>query len=294
MRNIAACYSDHAIKVSDSYCSGPSNRPYVLPNPPPSIREAVSSIYKAKLSVSMKQVLIKIIWCSLSGLGFTVSLCEGNPSSSSSSSPSSYSSRQLRKVKGSKKFESCNSEIEIIWDLSWAKYGPGPEPVSGYYIAIFIDSELGLLLGDMKEEIELTMEYAKFSIISRVERFSGNGGVYSTKARFSESGLRHEIMIRLFGEGLEVSVDKKRVMKVERLQWNFRGNETMFVDGMVVDMMWDVHDWLFKSSELCCSGSAVFMFRTRSGVDSRLWLDEKIMDHRFGFSLLICACKNPD
>ncbi|KAI5425585.1 hypothetical protein KIW84_031410, partial [Lathyrus oleraceus] len=93
-------------------------------------------------------------------------------------------------------------------------------------------------------------------------------------------------------------MDKKMVFQVKRLKWNFRGNQTIFVDGLVVDMMWDLHDWIFNHHSND-SVSCVFMFRTRSGLDSRLWLEEKNLQKekeqdRIGFSLLICGCKKPD
>ena len=56
-------------------------------------------------------------------------------------------------------------------------------------------------------------------------------------------------------------------------------------------LAWDVHNWFFNPA----SGYAVFMFRTRSGLDSRLWLEEKIAQKdkdRVEFSLLIYAYKN--
>ncbi|KAE8700206.1 Phosphoglycerate/bisphosphoglycerate mutase family protein isoform 1 [Hibiscus syriacus] len=52
----------------------------------------------------------------------------------------------------------------------------------------------------------------------------------------------------------------------------------------LVDLMWDVHDWLFNPA----AGSAFFMFRTRSEVDSQLWVVQEDED-RFEFSLLIAA-----
>ena len=65
------------------------------------------------------------------------------------------------------------------------------------------------------------------------------------------------------------------------------------MDGLLVDLLWDVHDWFFNPN----SGNAVFMFRTRSGMDSRLWLEEKLVERdqqeRVEFSLLIYAFKSP-
>lgn len=91
-------------------------------------------------------------------------------------------------------------------------------------------------------------------------------------------------------------IDKKQVFEVKRLRWNFRGNQTIFLDGSVVDMMWDVYDWLFRPESAAETTAAVaaFMFRTRRGLDSRLWLEEKTKQEKPGFSLLIRARKNPD
>ncbi|KAK3004161.1 hypothetical protein RJ639_019573 [Escallonia herrerae] len=301
MRNIATCYSEHAIKVSDSYCSGPSNnQAYLSPNLNPSIQNAVVCIYKVKLS-SSKQFLITLTWCNLTDQGFTISIIHDQPS------PAQLKPKcwQLHKSKGTKRFESCNSRIDIAWDISSAKYDSSPEPVKRFYIAALIDSEISLLLGDMEEDVHLkkllcNFTAAQFSLISRSEHFSG-GAVYSTKAQFCDSGMCHDILVKCMTEArgprysaLSVWIDKKNVVQVKRLQWNFRGNQTIFLDGLVVDMMWDVHDWFFNPK----FGHAVFMFRPRSGLDNRLWLEEKKLEQteqeKVGFSLLICACKDPD
>lgn len=196
--------------------------------------------------------------------------------------------------------ESGNSSIEVLWDLSNAKYDTGPEPVDGFYVLVMVDSEIGLILGDMAEEAatkKFKTTAADVSLISRREHCSGNN-LYSTKAQFSDTGIAHDIVIRCSGETegvrtpvLSVIIDKKTVIRVKRLQWNFRGNQTIFVDNLLVDLMWDVHDWFFNPA----SGYAVFMFRTRSGLDSRLWLEEKLVQkdqERLEFSLLIYACKS--
>ncbi|MCD7471225.1 hypothetical protein HAX54_011543 [Datura stramonium] len=150
----------------------------------------------------------------------------------------------------------------------------GPEPIDRYYVLVTFDSELGLILGDMKEKFKnWNSTMAKCTLISRQEHFSGNT-LYSTKAQFCDNGLKHDILISCGGENegknhqvLSVCVDKKMVIRVKRLQWNFRGNQSIFLDGLLVDLMWDVHDWFFNST----SGCAVFMFRTRSGLESSRW-----------------------
>ncbi|KAL7115339.1 hypothetical protein ACP275_04G178000 [Erythranthe tilingii] len=68
--------------------------------------------------------------------------------------------------------------------------------------------------------------------------------------------------------------------------------KTIFLDGLLVDLMWDVFDWFYNPGAL---GNAVFMFRTRSGLDSRLWLEEKMVQKdldKVDFSFIIYACKN--
>ncbi|XP_027070672.1 uncharacterized protein LOC113773434 [Coffea eugenioides] len=300
MRSITTCYSEHSIQVSNSYCSGPSGQPYLSPGLIPSVQNSVTCLYKVKLSAE-KHFFIKITWCDSVGQGFSIGIGEDTRSLSKFS----RNSRQFKKVKGTKAFECCDSRIEVLWDLSQATFDIGPEPVNGYYVTVWVDSELSLILGDMEEELDVRkstsgVQLPKFSLLSRSEHFSGNA-LYSTKAQFCDAGTCHDIVIKCVGEDtgskdseLSVTIDKKNVIHVKRLQWNFRGNQTIFVDGLLVDMMWDVHDWFFNPSP----GYAVFMFRTRNGLDSRLWLEEKMLEQkeqeRGGFSLLICARKTSD
>lgn len=310
MRSIATCYSEHAIKVSDSYCSGPSRQPYLSPNLIPSIPNSVSCIYKARLS-PQKHLLVTLTWCSnFIGQGFAINVCvDGNVSAYASPSKFHVNSHQLRDSKGSKTFHSCNSRVEVYWDLSNAQFDNGPEPSHEFYIIVVVDSVLSLFIGDMEDEesvkrLKSGFPVAKFSLVSRCEQFSGRGALCSSKVQFCDAGTAHDILIKCSGEEdgsrnpvLSVCIDNKKMFQVKRLRWNFRGNQTMFLDGLLVDMMWDVHDWFFKEAN---TGFAVFMFRTRSGLDSRLWLEESNLKNNGNelvddqFSLIICACKSPD
>ncbi|KAJ4844729.1 hypothetical protein Tsubulata_025792, partial [Turnera subulata] len=282
--SIATCYSEHAIKVSDSYCSGPSSRAYQSPNLTPSIPNSVSCVYRVNLS-NQTSLLITLTWCKrLISQGLTINIGDHN----SSPSKIEANSYQPQKAKGTKTFQRCDSNIEVLWDLSTAYYGTGPEPVSGFYVVVLADLEQVLLVGDVDEEDNIqnpkTKSLAtKSSLVSRNEHVSAGNAVYLTKAQFCDSGRAHDIMIKCSGEEdgprnpvLSVCIDNKKIFQVKRLRWNFRGNQIIFLDGLLVDMMWDLHDWFFKED----SGSAIFMFRTRSGLDSRLWLEEGNLEHR--------------
>ncbi|KAK3032658.1 hypothetical protein RJ639_034924 [Escallonia herrerae] len=297
MRDLAACFSEYAIQVSDPSCSSYSisNNSCISPSLIPSIQIAVTCLYKTILS-TQKQLLITVTWCKNNmsqGLNITFG---DDPSTSFKLNTNS---RLFRKNKGNKSFEYVNSRIEVYWDLSAAQYNTGPEPVEGFLVLVKIDAEIGLVLGDMPQDaatkkLKAGTPVAKFSLVSRREHFSGNT-LYSTKAQFCDTGSAHDILIRCSGQNeglrhpvLSVCIDQKTVIRVKRLQWNFRGNQSIFVDGLLVDLMWDVHDWFYNRS----SGYAVFMFRTRSGMDSRLWLEEKLLQkeqEKIEFSLLIYA-----
>lgn len=300
MRDFATCYNEYAVQVSDTSCSVDPNISCVSPSLSPSTQNAVICLYRTTLS-SKKNIDMRVTWCK-NTVGQGLSIHFGDDPSSPFKL--NTSSRPFRKKKGTKLFEHKDSRIEVFWDLSAARYHLGPEPIDGYYVFVSVDSEIVLILGDLAEEsssfkkLRNGIPEAEFLLISRQEHFSGNT-LYSTKAQFCDAGTAHDIMIRCSGakEGfrhqvLSVCIDNKVVIRVKRLQWNFRGNQTIFVDGLLVDLLWDVHDWFFNPA----SGSAVFMFRTRSGMESRLWLQDKDVHKdqaKFEFSLLIYACRCP-
>ncbi|CAM8892654.1 hypothetical protein QQ045_026824 [Rhodiola kirilowii] len=299
MRDFVSCFSEYAVSVADtSSCSSYGSSACIAPSLVPSVLNAVTSLYKVTL-LNQKQLMITVAWCKTQmsqGLSINFSDTKLSPFKLN------VNSRLFRKSKGSKIIESENWKIEVLWDLSAASYQSGPEPVDGYYILVMVDSELGLVLGDLAAEatdkkMKSASHVAKVSLITRKEHCSGST-LYATKAKFCEAGSQHDILIRCSGEEeglkypvLSVCIDKKTVVRVKRLQWNFRGNQSLFVDGLLIDLMWDVHDWFFNPS----SGYAVFMFRTRNGFDSRLWLEEKMLQKeqdKVEFSLLIHASKN--
>ncbi|CAA2965431.1 Hypothetical predicted protein [Olea europaea subsp. europaea] len=299
MRDFASCFSEYTVQVSETSCSSYSNNSCMTPGLIPSIQNAVTCLYRTVLS-TQKQFLISVTWYK-NNISQGLNITFGNDPSTAIKLNSN--SRLFRKLKGSKSLEFDNSKIDVFWDFSRARYHTGPEPVNGYYAFLIVDSELSLILGDMVEEasiqkLKTCTQMAKFSLVSRQEHFSGST-VYSTKAKFCKKGADHDISIHCSEENeglkhpvLSVCIDKKMVIRVKRLQWNFRGNQTIFLDGLLIDLLWDVHDWFYNPA---ASGYAVFMFRTRSGTDSRLWLEEKLeqKDHeKVEFSFMIYACKS--
>ncbi|KAI3688125.1 hypothetical protein L1987_81833 [Smallanthus sonchifolius] len=304
---LISCYNELAVQLSEkSLCSNYKNvSNSVSPNLTPSIQTAATNIYKTTLSTGIRH-LITVTWCRNAA---TQGLQINSGDDTAAAFRLNTNSRLFRKKKGSKAFEINNSKFEVFYDLSAAQYGGGAEPVGKYYVLIMVDSELGLFLGDMSEEaafkkVKTQKQNAKFSLVSRREHFYGNT-LYSTKAQFSDAGSCHDILIRCTGEGddvknptLSVCIDKRVVIRVKRLQWNFRGNQTIFVDGLSVDLMWDVHDWFFTSGSDSGSGSGsghgVFMFKTRNGLDNRLWLEDKVKTkyENKEFSLIVYATKS--
>lgn len=296
---MAFCFSDYAVSIADRSCSSYANNACISPNMTPSVQSAVTCLYRVMLSNS-KQVMVEVSW----------NKCQPNQGLSitfnSSATPSfklNIHSSGFRKLKGSKIVGSDSFKVEVFWDFSMCKYhsGSGAEPVEGYYVIVTVDSEVGLVLGDLgedaaKRKFRKSKKKAKSTLTLRQEYFSGNT-IYMTKAKFSDAGAFHEISIRSGGEEewvkhpfLTICIDKRVVIRVKRLDWNFRGNQTLFVEGLLVDLLWDVHDWFFNPF----TGTGVFMFRKRSGMDKRLWLEESVSgkeQHKGEFSLLIHACK---
>ncbi|KAJ4900822.1 hypothetical protein Rs2_14773 [Raphanus sativus] len=176
---------------------------------------------------------------------------------------------QFWSKRGSKSFEVEGNFVEVFWDLRSAKLsGNGsPQPVSEYYVAIVSDEEVVLLLGDLKHKaykrtksrpalVEGFMYFKKESIFGKK--------TFSTRARFDEQRKEHEVVVESSNDEKDpemwISVDGIVVVHVKSLQWKFRGNVMVLVDRTPVMVYYDVHDWLFGSSESTAS-SGLFLFK---------------------------------
>ncbi|MQL83299.1 hypothetical protein Taro_015793 [Colocasia esculenta] len=251
MRDFPSCFGENGIQVAD--CSSGAGK---------SAQNMVSCAYQIRLSG--RSCVITITWNkSMMGQGFSVGI---DDSASHCLCKVDIKPWLFSKRKGSKSLEVDGSKVDIFWDLSATKFGSGPEPLEGYYVAVVSDLQMVLLLGDLsKEAYQKTNASPSNSdaiFVARKEHIFGRK-VYCTKAQFYDNGQVHDVAIECETSGLndpslEIRIDRKRVMQVRRLTWKFRGNQTILVDGLPVEVFWDVHNWLFGVPV----GNAVFMFQT--------------------------------
>lgn len=167
------------------------------------------------------------------------------------------------KKHGVKHFTVDHKLVSVAWDLRAAKFIGETDPQTNYYVAVICDNDVVLLLGDMK-----TTAFRKTRcrpalidpiLVSRKEHVFGRKR-FATRARFREKGRVHEISIECVNGDesgsissqnpnptMSIRIDGEQLVVVKHLQWKFRGNESVFVDGMRIEVFWDAHDWLFGS-----------------------------------------------
>ncbi|EPS66867.1 hypothetical protein M569_07907 [Genlisea aurea] len=267
MRDFPSCFGENGVQVADASCSS------VFLSSKPS-QNSVSCVYKCKLLG--KSCLITITWSkSLMGQCLSVEIEDASHHHSIfrvDVKPSLFYRR-----KGSKSLETNSRRIQVSWDLSLAKFGSGPEPSEGYYIAVVSKGEMILLVGDLRREaFKKTGAVALLSsapFISKREHVSGKG-VYHTRAQFHDSGHVHDLRIECDAAAaaaddpvLLIRIDAKTVVQIRHLQWKFRGNAAFRVDGLPVQVYYDVHNWLFGH----CLGNAVFLFHTNIPAEKTTW-----------------------
>uniref|UniRef100_A0A6N2KNH6 DUF868 domain-containing protein n=1 Tax=Salix viminalis TaxID=40686 RepID=A0A6N2KNH6_SALVM len=242
----------------------------------------VTCVYQCKLRG--RSCLITVSWTrNLMGQGFGVAI---DDSTSQCLCKVDIKPWLFSKRKGYRNLEVDSDKVIIYWDLSNAKFGSGPEPLEGFYLAITFNQEMVLLLGDMKEaykKIEGAPVHSKANFIARREHIFGKK-FYGAKAQFSAKGQIHDVTIECD------TVDVKDPCLVIRIDSKM--------------CFWDVHSWLFGNA----MGNAVFMFQTCLSPE-KLWTNQSIFDpsvltwsssqklrdcqlQGLGFSLILYAWKN--
>ncbi|KAF7145539.1 hypothetical protein RHSIM_Rhsim04G0203100 [Rhododendron simsii] len=299
MRDFPSCFGENGVQVADASSSSVSK----------SSQNVFTCLYKCKLFG--QSCLVTITWGkNLMGQCLSVEiqdllnrcLCKVDLK------PSLFSKR-----KGSKCVEVKSCKIEMYWDISSASFGSGPEPLDGYYLAVVCKGEMVLLVGDLKKEAlkktNANPSLSNAKLISKREHIFGKR-VFGTKAQFCDNGPVHGLTIECDTVGdndpsLVIRVDSKTVMQVKRLRWKFRGNQTVLIDGVPVEVFWDVYNWLFGNT----FGNAVFMFQTCLSAE-KLWASQTFPDSSvppwplaqsfkesslpggLGFSFILYAWKN--
>ncbi|KVI03925.1 hypothetical protein Ccrd_017771 [Cynara cardunculus var. scolymus] len=274
MRDFPSCFGENGVQVSDASSSGP-------PPPPPATATAtaqnlVTCVYQCKLR-SSSSFIVTVTWAkTLMGQNLSVEI----------NNPTNHSLCKLEikpwlfsKKRGYRNLEMGSNSIDFFWDLSSAKFGSSPEPVEAFYFAITVNRELILLLGDMEKEVHKKMNNNGFNsssspnpiFISKKEHIFGKKS-YATTAQFCGKGQIHDILIECDTINtndpfLLIRVDGKTVMQVKQLRWKFRGNYTILVDGLPVEVYWDVYSWFFGR---LIGGNGVFMFQTCLSAE-KLW-----------------------
>lgn len=258
----------------------------------------VQCAYSARLRG--KSCRVTVTWSKVA-MGQALAIAIDDSSSGCSLCKTEIKPWLFSKMKGSKAVQVDGAHLDILWDLSSAKFAAGPEPLDGFCVALVFGREAVLVLGNMLRlgDHKVTLDALPNSnavMVARKEHIYGKK-VYSAKARFLDSGQLHHIILECDMSGskdpsLEIRIGKKRVLQVKRLTWNFRGNQTVFVDGLPIEVLWDVHDWLFGSSNRC----AVFLFQSGKSMENFLSTsrsqDKKEHEaRRFGFTLILHAWK---
>ncbi|KAK9070904.1 hypothetical protein SSX86_009472 [Deinandra increscens subsp. villosa] len=263
MKDFPSCFAENGVQVADASCTSAAALATTTVSKAKASQNLVTCVYQTKLLG--KSRLIIITWSkNLVGHCFSVEIEDLSHKTLSrlDVKPSIFSKR-----KGSKSIEVDFIKIDVFWDLTNARFGSSPEPIEGFYLGLVFKGEMVLLIGDLRKEMLKKTKHltTSFRLLKREHLFGRN--VYATKAQFKDNGQIHDLRIECDTLGtdeprLVVRMDSKVVMQVKHLVWKFRGNCTISVDGLPVEVYWDVHNWLFGST----TGSAVFMFQTSSGV----------------------------
>ncbi|KAL3573644.1 hypothetical protein D5086_024257 [Populus alba] len=207
MRDFPSCFGENGVQVADSSSSNTSKNAQNL----------VTCVYQCR--IRGRSCLITITWSkNLMGQGLSVGIDD-----------------------------SANHCL--------SKFGSGPEPSEGFYVAVVVDRQMALFLGDMRKEAfkktGATPIPSNSVFVAKREHVFGKKA-FRTKAQFCDNGQIHDLVIECDTIGVSdpcllLRVDCKTVMQVKQLRWKFRGNHTILVDGLAIELFWDVHNWLFET-----------------------------------------------
>ncbi|KAJ6730780.1 PLANT/T24G3-80 PROTEIN [Salix viminalis] len=133
MRDFPSCFGESGVQIADSSSSSATK----------AAQNLVTCVYQCKLRG--RSCLITVSWTrNLMGQGFGVAI---DDSTSQCLCKVDIKPWLFSKRKGYRNLEVDSDKVIIYWDLSNAKFGSGPEPLEGFYLAITFNQEMVLLLG---------------------------------------------------------------------------------------------------------------------------------------------------
>ncbi|KAL7582111.1 uncharacterized protein LOC111886422 [Lactuca sativa] len=302
MRDFPSCFGENGVQIADASSSSSAS---ITTASGKIGQNLVTCVYQCRLR-NFSCFIITVTWTkNLMGQGLSVQI---DDSTNQCLCKVEIKPWLFSKRRGCKNIEVSSKLIDIYWDLASAKFGFSPEPLEGFYFAIVVNQDLILVLGDMEKEVQKKVDVSSFApnvvFLSKKEHIFGKK-VYATKARLCGKGKMHDVSIECDALGtndpyLLIRVDGKTMMQVKHLRWKFRGNYTILVDGLPVEVYWDVHNWLFGK----LMGEAIFLFQTCLSAE-KLWASPSMLDSSWsgscsrdphsqglGFSLVLCAWKN--
>ncbi|XP_047322208.1 uncharacterized protein LOC124926083 [Impatiens glandulifera] len=287
------CFGENVIQVANASCSS-LNRSSTDVSCSNLNHNTVICVYNC--NVLGYSCLVTITWSkNLMGQFYILQISDF---SGKSLSKSIIKLSLFSKRKGFKTLEMNSIKLGLFWDLSSANFGSGPEPIEGFYLALVCYGEMVLIIGDMKKEaFEKTgsiLSIVNATFVSKREHIFGKRA-FGTKVRFHDDGPIHELMIdcdTVDNSRLVISLDSNIALIVKRLQWKFRGNQTISIDGAAVEVFWDLYNWLFGTA----FGEAVFVFQTSAPEEEKLRCCSEQSFQKsnitgLGFSLVFCASK---
>ncbi|XP_020212894.1 uncharacterized protein LOC109797309 [Cajanus cajan] len=165
------------------------------------------------------------------------------------------------KKHGSKKLA---PNTHLFWNLSKAKFSSSPEPLSAFYVALVVHNRITLLLGDSPKEAHSNSKAHRpntpqLLLLQKEHVFADT--LYSTRAAFA--GKARLIQIDWDHSRLSFIFDGETVFQIKRLKWKFRGNHRVLVDGVHVQISWDIYNWLFHNHNHNHNNNAhaIFIFK---------------------------------
>ncbi|XP_023755904.1 uncharacterized protein LOC111904364 [Lactuca sativa] len=155
--------------------------------------------------------------------------------------------------KSYKTFEVDSLQIDVYWDFRSARFSSSPEPSSNFYVALICDEEVVLLIGDLEKKVYKRTKSrpgVDTILFFKKEHVFGKKS-FTTKARFDKERKDYEILVESSTSSgskdpeMWISIDGVVLIHIRNLQWKFRGNETVLVNKQPIEVLWDVHAWLF-------------------------------------------------